>query len=53
MSANRILVQEGVYDEFVKILGQKMNEKLKVGNGMDAGTTQGPLINNRAVEKVR
>jgi len=52
VSANRILVQEGVYDEFVKILGQKMNEKLKVGNGMDAGTTQGPLINNRAVEKI-
>lgn len=52
VSANRILVQEGVYSEFVKILGQKIKEKLKVGDGMESGTTQGPLINARAVEKI-
>lgn len=50
--ANRFLVQEGIYSKFVQKLGEAMDAQLKVGDGMQEGTTQGPLINNRAVEKV-
>ena len=49
--ANRILVQDGVYDAFAAKLKVAV-EELKVGNGMDAGVTQGPLINADAVSKV-
>jgi succinate-semialdehyde dehydrogenase/glutarate-semialdehyde dehydrogenase len=49
--ANRLLVQEGVYDSFAAKLTEKVRQ-LKVGNGMDAGVTQGPLIDKYAVEKV-
>jgi succinate-semialdehyde dehydrogenase/glutarate-semialdehyde dehydrogenase len=49
--ANRILVQDGVYDAFAAKL-QAAVEALKVGNGMEPGVTQGPLINTAAVEKV-
>jgi len=49
--ANRILVQDGVYDAFAAKLKAAV-EALKVGNGMDAGVTQGPLINSAAVRKV-
>ncbi len=49
--ANRILVQEGIYDAFVEKLAGEVR-KLKVGPGVDAGVTQGPLINAAAVEKV-
>ncbi|UFN50450.1 NAD-dependent succinate-semialdehyde dehydrogenase [Roseomonas sp. OT10] len=49
--ANRILVQEGVYDAFAAKLKTAV-EALKVGNGMEPGVTQGPLINADAVEKV-
>ncbi|XP_060583953.1 succinate-semialdehyde dehydrogenase, mitochondrial-like [Ruditapes philippinarum] len=52
VSANRFLVQEGVYDAFVKKLGETMDKQLKVGAGLATGTTQGPLINSRAVDKV-
>jgi succinate-semialdehyde dehydrogenase/glutarate-semialdehyde dehydrogenase len=48
--ANRILVQEKVYDAFSAKLAAKVSQ-LKVGNGMEAGVTQGPLINQAAVEK--
>jgi succinate-semialdehyde dehydrogenase/glutarate-semialdehyde dehydrogenase len=49
--ANRILVQDGVYDAFAeKLAGEVM--KLKVGQGTEVGVTQGPLINAAAVEKV-
>ncbi|KNC80291.1 succinate-semialdehyde dehydrogenase [NADP+], partial [Sphaeroforma arctica JP610] len=48
---NRFLVQDGVYEAFTKKLTAAVNE-LVVGNGLDAGTTQGPLINKAAVEKV-
>ncbi|MCV0426095.1 MAG: NAD-dependent succinate-semialdehyde dehydrogenase [Roseibium sp.] len=50
--ANRIYVQTGVYDVFAEKLRAAMAEQLKVGNGLDADTTQGPLINEAAVEKV-
>ena len=49
--ANRILVQDGVYDKFAQKLKAAV-EGLKVGNGMEAGVTQGPLINADAVKKV-
>ena len=50
--ANRFLVQEGIYDRFVKRLAEVMNSELKVGDGLDPSTTQGPLINKAAVDKV-
>jgi succinate-semialdehyde dehydrogenase/glutarate-semialdehyde dehydrogenase len=49
--ANRILVQEGVYDAFAEKLAAAV-AKLKVGNGLEPGVTQGPLINQDAVAKV-
>nr|WP_298174602.1 NADP-dependent succinate-semialdehyde dehydrogenase [uncultured Pseudomonas sp.] len=50
--ANRLYVQDGVYDAFAAKL-QAAVAKLKVGNGMDAGVTTGPLINAEAVAKVQ
>lgn len=49
--ANRLLVQDSVYDAFAEKLAVAVN-KLQVGNGLEAGTTQGPLINEAAVQKV-
>jgi succinate-semialdehyde dehydrogenase/glutarate-semialdehyde dehydrogenase len=49
--ANRLLVQDGVYDAFAKKLEERVRQ-MKVGNGTDDGVTQGPLINMDAVEKV-
>ncbi|GAC1339827.1 MAG: NADP-dependent succinate-semialdehyde dehydrogenase [Acetobacteraceae bacterium] len=49
--ANRILVQAGVYDQFAAKLKTAV-AALKVGNGMEEGVTQGPLINADAVAKV-
>ena len=49
--ANRILVQDGVYDAFAAKLKVAV-EGLRVGDGMEEGVTQGPLINAEAVAKV-
>ena len=49
--ANRLIVQSGIHDEFVAALVERV-QTLKVGDGLDEGTTQGPLINSKAVEKV-
>ncbi|MFQ5955426.1 MAG: NADP-dependent succinate-semialdehyde dehydrogenase [Kiloniellales bacterium] len=49
--ANRFLVQDSVYEEFTAKLSQSVSG-LKVGDGMEAGIQQGPLIDMRAVEKV-
>ncbi len=49
--ANRILVQDGVYDEFAGKLTEAV-KGLKVGFGMDEGVTQGPLIEVAALDKV-
>lgn len=49
--ANRLLVQDSVYDAFAEKLAVAV-KKLQVGNGMEEGTTQGPLIDEAAVEKV-
>ncbi len=49
--ANRILVQDGVYDEFAEKLSAAM-ASLKLGNGADDGIDIGPLINERAANDV-
>jgi succinate-semialdehyde dehydrogenase / glutarate-semialdehyde dehydrogenase len=49
--ANRLLVQDAVYDAFAQKLKAAVS-KLKVGNGVEQGVTQGPLINAEAVAKV-
>jgi succinate-semialdehyde dehydrogenase/glutarate-semialdehyde dehydrogenase len=49
--ANRILVQDGVYDAFTAKLSAAVAQ-LKVGVGTEPGVTQGPLINDAAVVKV-
>jgi succinate-semialdehyde dehydrogenase/glutarate-semialdehyde dehydrogenase len=49
--ANRLLVQDSVYDAFAKKLAERV-ATLKVGNGMEAGVTTGPLIDEAAVKKV-
>ncbi|WP_440965970.1 NAD-dependent succinate-semialdehyde dehydrogenase [Massilia sp. GER05] len=49
--ANRIYVQDGVYEAFAEKLTAAV-AKLKVGNGMEPGVNQGPLIEEKAVEKV-
>ena len=49
--ANRILVQSGVYDAFAEKFAVAIG-KLKLGAGVDAGVTQGPLIDVKGVEKV-
>ena len=49
--ANRIYVQSGVYDAFVERLAQRTSE-LSVGKGSAEGVEVGPLISEKAVEKV-
>jgi len=49
--ANRIYVQAGVYDAFAEKLKAAV-AKLKVGDGLEAGTDLGPLVNMDAVLKV-
>ncbi|EKT4458901.1 NADP-dependent succinate-semialdehyde dehydrogenase [Pseudomonas sp. TYF_15] len=50
--ANRIYVQDGVYDAFAQKLAAAV-AKLKIGNGLEDGTTTGPLIDGKAVAKVQ
>jgi succinate-semialdehyde dehydrogenase/glutarate-semialdehyde dehydrogenase len=49
--ANRILVQDKVYNEFAKLYAEEAS-KMKVGIGTDDGVVIGPLINDAAMEKV-
>jgi succinate-semialdehyde dehydrogenase/glutarate-semialdehyde dehydrogenase len=49
--ANRLYVQAGVYDAFASKLADKVAQ-MKVGNGLEPGVVQGPLIDAKAVEKV-
>ncbi|MBX3624703.1 MAG: NAD-dependent succinate-semialdehyde dehydrogenase [Rhizobacter sp.] len=49
--ANRLYVQDGVYDAFIAKLTEKA-KSIKVGNGFEPGVTQGPLIDDAAVAKV-
>ena len=49
--ANRLYVQEGVYDAFVAKLAEKA-KGIKVGNGFEAGVNQGPMIDDNAIAKI-
>ena len=49
--ANRLLVQDGVYDAFAEKFATAV-AKLNVGNGLESGITQGPMIDENAVAKV-
>jgi succinate-semialdehyde dehydrogenase / glutarate-semialdehyde dehydrogenase len=49
--ANRLLVQDKVYDRFAEMLGDAV-AKLRVGNGLEGETEQGPMIDLAAVEKI-
>jgi succinate-semialdehyde dehydrogenase/glutarate-semialdehyde dehydrogenase len=49
--ANRFLVQDGVYEAFQAKLTERVRA-MRVGDGAEAGVSQGPLINMAAVEKV-
>jgi len=51
MCANRILMQDGVYDSFTKRLSESA-EAMKVADGFEPGAVIGPLIDVKAVEKV-
>ena len=50
--ANRFLVQDGIYDAFAARLTAAVREQLKVGNGLEPGVMQGPLIDAAALGKV-
>ena len=50
VSANRVYVEDSIYDDFAQIVAEKITA-LKVGDGFEEGVTQGPLINQAAVEK--
>lgn len=50
--ANRIYVQDGVYERFVELFAARV-QTLKVGNGFESGVTQGPLIEPAALDKVQ
>jgi succinate-semialdehyde dehydrogenase/glutarate-semialdehyde dehydrogenase len=49
--ANRLYAQAGIYDAFVAKLAEKV-QTMKVGNGFEAGVSQGPLIDDQAMAKV-
>lgn len=50
--ANRIFVHDAIYDEFVTKLIKAVNQ-LKLGDGLDESSSQGPLINEAALDKVK
>jgi succinate-semialdehyde dehydrogenase/glutarate-semialdehyde dehydrogenase len=50
VTANRIMVQKGIYDEFAEALAKRIKQ-LKVGDGLEEGVFIGPLTHERAVEK--
>lgn len=49
--ANRLYIQSGIYDKFAEAFTAKV-KAFKVGHGYDEGVTHGPLIHDRAVNKV-
>lgn len=48
---NKIFVQDGIYDKFAEAFAKAVSG-LRAGNGLEPGITQGPLINETALEKV-
>jgi len=51
--ANRIYVQAGIYETICERLKVAVEQQLRVGDGREDGVTQGPLIDQDAVEKVQ
>ena len=51
ISVNRFIVERSIADRFTELLRAKA-EQIKVGNGLEAGVQQGPLINKAAIDKV-
>ena len=51
ISANRVYVQDGIYDAFARALAEAVGG-LKVGDGFEEGVQQGPLIDEAAIGKV-
>lgn len=49
--SNRIYVQSQIYEQFCRKLAEKVAQ-LKLGNGLEDGVQQGPLIDEKAVQKV-
>jgi succinate-semialdehyde dehydrogenase/glutarate-semialdehyde dehydrogenase len=49
--ANRLYVQEAVYDRFLEKLTARV-QGIRVGNGFEAGVTQGPMIDDKALAKI-
>jgi len=49
--ANRLYVQDGIYERFVEKLAAKV-KGIKVGNGFETGVNQGPMIDDAAVQKI-
>jgi len=52
VSSNRIMVQAGIYDQFLVKLKQVVESSIVLGDGMDQGVNQGPLINKNQFNKV-
>nr|WP_316651607.1 NAD-dependent succinate-semialdehyde dehydrogenase [uncultured Gellertiella sp.] len=50
--ANRLYVQSGVYDAFAAKLAERVS-KMKVGDGLEAGVSTGPMIDSNALAKVK
>ena len=50
--ANRLYVQDGVYEQFVQLYAEKVRA-LKIGNGFDDGVVLGPMIEPAALDKVQ
>ena len=51
IAANRILVQDGIINEYIDKLSKSV-AKLRLGPGFTEGVNQGPLINHPAIDKV-
>ncbi|KAK6958322.1 hypothetical protein Daesc_001120 [Daldinia eschscholtzii] len=52
ITANRVYVQRGIYDRFAALLADKTRQQIRVGHGLDKGTTMGPLTVPAGVDKV-
>ncbi|ODQ44362.1 hypothetical protein PICMEDRAFT_37171 [Pichia membranifaciens NRRL Y-2026] len=49
---NRVYVADAIYDDFVRLLLDKLSSTVQLGPGMDPTTTHGPLVHQRALDKV-
>ncbi|CAB4066236.1 ALDH5A1 [Lepeophtheirus salmonis] len=52
VSSNRIFLQSGIYETFLKKLEASMKKDLVLGDGMCSGVNQGPLINERQIQNI-